>query len=117
MSLTKLSASDPLVKRLLSVSFPEYRGRKISAALWTAPLSLDLNWDGGSKDEVVLIDFAAGRIGRLRCPSPWAVGAHDPLIAPPDSILVVHSIFCGKEAGITFYVRRGANAPLLGLPG
>jgi hypothetical protein len=108
-SRIKLSTADPLVKALLRVSFPNYRGRKVSASAWRGPLSLDLNWDGGSRDYVVLIDFAAERIGRLVSPSPWARGAHDPVDAPPGSILAVHSIFCGRDVGVTFYVRPASD--------
>ena len=102
----RLSRSDPAVKRLLAATFPNYRGRKLSAVAWNdRPLHLDLSWSGGTKDDVVLVDVANGRIGRLVIPSPWARGAADPVDVPAGAILAVHSYFCGMDVGVTFYVR------------
>ncbi len=61
-----------------AATFPNYKGRKVRVAAFDRPLYLELNWSGGSKDHVVLVDTANGRIGRLVCPSPWAAGAFDP---------------------------------------
>jgi hypothetical protein len=109
-----VSRAHPAVKAALAATFPNYRGRKVRVALWTAPLHLDLNWSGGTKDTVVLIDMANSRVGRLVVPSPWARGAADPVDCPPDAVLAVHSYFCGVDAGVTFYVRPGSSAGLLG---
>jgi len=111
----KLSISDPQVKSLLAVSFPTYRGRKVKAQLWTDPVGLDLNWSGGSRDQAVIVDFVSGHATHLRAPSPFSREGHEPTEIPPDSVLVVHSIFMGKDAGINFYVRPGAHTPPLGL--
>ena len=111
----KLSLADPTVKHLISVSFPTYRGRKVSAHLYNHPIGLDLNWSGGSRDQAVLIDFANGSSRHLRAPSPFSREGHEPTAVPVGSILVVHSIFMGKDAGITFYVNPGPNTPTLGL--
>ncbi len=109
-----LRRSDPLVKRLLSATFPDYRGRKISARPWSGPVSLDLSWSGGTKDDVRLVDVASGRVATLVVPSPWSAGAADPVDAPAGSLLVVHSYFCGTDAGITVYVRPPADGSALG---
>jgi hypothetical protein len=101
-----LSRANPLVKRLLAVTFPHYTGRKLKAVVWNKPLYLQLFWDEGSRDQVVLIDWGHGQIGHLTCPSPWAKGACDPLEVPSEAILAVHSIFMGKDTGVTFYVRE-----------
>jgi hypothetical protein len=122
MASTPVRRSDPMVKRLLAATFPNYKGRKVSVAAWSGPLYLDLNWSGGTRDEVVLVDVTNGRIGRLVVPSPWAAGAHDPVGTPPGSILAVHSYFMGRDVGVTFYVRppdagampAGGLAALLG---
>lgn len=112
LSSIPVRRSDPLVKRVLAASFPAYKGRKISVAPWAGPLHLDLSWSGGTKDDVVLIDVANGRVGRLVVPSPWAVGAADPVDAPAGSLLVVHSYFCGVDVGITIYVRPPVGGSL-----
>lgn len=107
-----VSRSDRRVKAILRATFPNYRGRKVRVALFDRPLYLDLSWSGGTRDSVALIDFTNGRIGHLRCPSPWARGAYDPVDCPPGALLVVHSIFCGVDSGVTIYVRP-PDLPLL----
>jgi hypothetical protein len=101
------------VKALLAATFPDYRGRKVSVALWSSPLHLDLSWSGGTVDKVALVDFVNGRVGHLVVPSPWARGAADPVDCPAGAMLVVHSYFCGKDAGVTIYCRP-ADLPALG---
>lgn len=108
-----VSRSLPAVKAALAATFPDYRGRKIRVAPWSAPLSLDLNWSGGTCDKVALLDLRNGRIGKLVVPSPWARGAADPVDCPPGCVLVVRSWFCGQDAGVTFYVRPDDPAGLL----
>lgn len=108
-----LRRSDPLVKKLLAATFPTYKGRKITLVPFDRPLHLDLSWSGGTVDKVVLVDLANGRIGKLVVPAPWSIGAADPVDCPPNALLVVHSYFCGVDAGITVYARP-ASVPALG---
>lgn len=115
LSSVPVSRSLPLVRDLLRVSFPDYRGRKVRVAPWTSPLYLDLSWSGGTIDKVVLIDFRNGRVGKLVVPSPWARGAADPVDCPPGAVLAVRSWFCGHDSGVTFYVRPGDPALVAGL--
>lgn len=118
LSSVPLRRSDPAVKRLLAATFPAYKGRKISAVAWDdRPVHLDLSWSGGTKDDVVLVDTANGRIGKLVVPSPWSAGAADPLTVPAGAILAVHSFFCGVDVGVTFYIRPAAAGPVAGLVG
>jgi hypothetical protein len=108
-SSMRLSHAVPLVKQLLAMSFPAYKGRKVNATLLAGPISLDLNWSGGSRDQAVMIDLASGTRKPLRAPSPFERAGHEPFMPPPGVILAVHSIFCGKDAGVTFYVRAGSE--------
>lgn len=109
-----VSRALPAVKAALRASFPDYKGRKVRIAPWTGPLHLDLSWDGGTVDKVVVLDLSGGRVGRLVVPSPWARGAADPVDCPPGAVLAVRSWFCGVDAGVTFYVRPDVPAGLLG---
>lgn len=114
MAPLTVSRSDPRIRAIINATFPDYRGRKVRLAPWSAPLHLDLSWSGGTRDRVALIDLHRGRIGHLTVPSPWSAGAADPVDAPAGSILVVHSIFCGRDAGLTIYLRPFALAALDG---
>jgi len=113
VATTTVSRSLPAVKAALAATFPDYRGRKVRVAPWTGPLHLDLSWSGGTCDKVALLDLTGGRVGHLVVPSPWARGAADPVDCPAGAVLVVRSYFCGKDAGVTFYVRPDAPVALL----
>lgn len=103
-SSVPVSRSDARVKRVLAATFPDYRGRKIRVAAWSSPVYVDWNWSGGTRDFVAVI--APGRgVGFASVPAPWRHdhGPVDPAAFPAGSLLVVHSIFCGSDAGITIY--------------
>ena len=114
MQSQPVSRSQPVIRRALAATFPDYRGRKVRIARWDRPLHLDLNWSGGTIDQVVLIDLAAGRIAHLSVPAPWMHdhAPFDPADVEYGAILAVHSYVCGVDAGVTFYV-RGDVTPML----
>jgi hypothetical protein len=100
-----VSRAHPLIKRALAASFPTYKGRKITVAPYTTPRTFDLYWDGGTKDSLVLLrpDGASANVTVVG--APWAnKPAFAPIDVPPGHILAVHSIFCGHDVGVTFYV-------------
>lgn len=113
----KASRSDPLIRRVLSATFPEYRGRLIRVERYTAPRRWTVCWDEGSRDTVKVIDLTRG-IGTLRSGAPWTnpEGVLALVEQPPGSLLVVHSIVCGSDRGITIIVRDdpGAHPALMG---
>lgn len=118
-----LSRSNPVVKRLLAATFPNYRGRKLRAVAVAPdrPLYFDLHWSGGSRDVIRLVRVADGAIGTPRVPA-WYSGHDGAVVVPAGHLLVVHSHFVGVDAGITVYVAPasdtataiGAGFPALG---
>ncbi len=110
LSPLPLRRSDPRVKRLLSATFPDYRGRKISAIVADdRPLYFDLHWSGGSRDDLRLVD-PDGRVAKGS--SPWYAPGDGAVVVPPGMILAVHSHFCGVDVGVAFYIRPAAGAAL-----
>jgi hypothetical protein len=109
----KLSRANPLVKRLLAATFPEYKGRKIKARLWTAPKRLENYWDGGSRSSYVAVRMNDGAISDFGTDNPSLRSAHDEVDLPEGVILVEHSFFCGTDMGITVWM-RAATSNLLG---
>lgn len=92
--------SNPVVRRALALAFPDWKGRKVRVVRHTGPHSLDLNWSGGTRDAVALIDLGSGRVADLRVGAPWT---HDGIVDHgPGTLLVVHSTFVGNDAGVTF---------------
>lgn len=92
-------------RRLVAAAFPDYAGRKFALVVEPGPMSVGSYWDGGSRNcfaVVRLADYAA-----LPVPTAHPVfdGTIPPLEIPAGCVIVEHSIFCGKDAGITFHVR------------
>lgn len=98
-----LRTGDPLVKRLLKVTFPEYRGRKVKARLWKGPMRLENYWDGGTRSYYVAVRIADGGISNFGTDNPFERSAHEEVDLPVGVLLVEHSIFCGKDMGITVW--------------
>lgn len=101
------------VERLFRIAFPAYKGRKFKIMTQESVFMADTYWDGGSRSEYVVIrlidqvkldvpDLISG--GFL----PTAKAAMEALrsFQLPDGLTVIrHSIFCGKDTGLTMYVR------------
>jgi hypothetical protein len=102
------------VKDILNATFPEYSGRKFRVearqSIW-----IDRIGGGGSQD----IPKLAGMDGTGK----WA--AYIPTVPtmqapcgtfpiPLTAVVAVHSYFCGKDAGVTFYYHPEGQWSLLG---
>lgn len=108
---TKVSKTNKAVKSLVSATFPEWKGRKVSIEV--GPLTFwDTNWGGGTRNEFRGIRFE-DRSGRLvldkaeglAVPAPWANPVEGKTVdLPPGVAVVEHSVFCGKDAGITIHI-------------
>jgi|SRR5215469_5805473 len=73
-------------------------------------------WEGGSRDTYSFVELSTGR--SVPTPgqklAPWDASRHQYEGELPQGIaLVRHSIFFGKDTGLTFYVRPDAAAKLL----
>lgn len=98
-----------------------YAGKMFKALVcesMTIPITAGL-WDGGSRDKYYAIDFATGRQIELpgQMAAPWDTSRRDREITlQPGFAVVEHSIFCGKDMGLTFYVHPENAAKLLPAP-
>lgn len=91
------------VKDILAATFPEYRGRKFKVEFASTVTFHDTNWGGGTKNTYIAIG-SNGRTARLSVPAPWANPVEGKTVEMPANALVVkHTIFCGKDLGITIY--------------
>lgn len=102
----KASRANPLIKKVIAATFPEYRGRLIRVVEYTGPRWWTVCWDEGSRDRVSLIDLGRG-IAEFRAGSPFTNpdGVLAKVDQPDGSILVVHSIVAGQDRGLTIIVR------------
>lgn len=113
--MTNLSRSNPDVKRLLAITFPQYRGRKIRLS-FTERMSLENYWDGGTRSYYRAVDLNTGEVREpaRATGNPFNGMAHVEFDLPTGVALVEHSIFCGKDVGITVHVRRESQTMLTG---
>lgn len=102
----KVSKSDKAIRAILSVCYPGWTGRKVSVRVATQYQMADY-WDGGSRSFVVGYELATGRKAETLGASqiPMNRLAHAVVSIPAGVALVEHSIFCGRDAGVTVVVR------------
>jgi len=98
-----------------------YRGTKFQAEVcesMSIPSDAGL-WSGGSREVYSAIDFATGQ--QMAIPgqhlSPWnAARTEHKVELKPGFAIVRHSMFCGKDMGLTFYVHPENATKLLPAP-
>lgn len=108
INITKAQAS-PIVSK----TFPDYSGRKFKLVFAEKVWFHDTNWDGGSKNTYEAVR-ADGTTAKLYVPAPWInpVEGSD-IELPVDVLIVEHSVFCGKDCGITIYAHPSHRPKIL----
>jgi len=105
------------ISRILDASFPTYKGRKFRLDVCKSVCFHDLNWSGGSRNQYALVrlsDLSGGCAAELNSPAPWnnpTEGASVPMSA--GFVVVRHSMFCGKDTGITVHAHPDDIAKIL----
>lgn len=111
----------PEVVEVAMRAFPEYTGRKFRVKAFSGQMSLVSGWDGGSRDDyrVVALDKNA-TVDKFYVPEngtfPTQNGGRTCTLSdlPEGLALVRHSIFCGKDSGLTVIVNpANFNANLI----
>jgi len=107
----------PEVQEIARVAFPDYNGRKFSVAPFQGPMNLASNWDGGSKMYYALVNLRTMRTAEVpESGTMHTGGAYRITTLPPNMAVVAHSIFMGKDSGITIYVNQENLTKLLPKP-
>jgi hypothetical protein len=106
------------LRAMARVAFPSYNGRTYELDA-SGVVDVRSYWSGGSRDTFVAVNLATRRT--LAVPqngTPFDGGpiARDGVAIPLGFAIVEHSIFCGRDVGITFHVHPNAAAQLLPLP-
>jgi len=109
------------VRKFARVAFPNYRGRTYYADITDREVSLSSHWDGGSRDYFALVKLEGENILRAQVPqtgTPFDGALSTPPKAAPTPILVIveHSIFCGHDTGLTFYIHPALAPKMLPAP-
>jgi hypothetical protein len=112
---------DDTIRKIIQGTFPDYRGKKIQVVTGDFPTNLSSNWSGGSRNDYVFYNLANGKAKAVP-ESGTGFGKYpdtpktDTTSMPDSVVLVKHTIFSGKDLGITIYAKPGAVAPLLPAP-
>ena len=113
-----LERLDDKTAAIVRAAYPGYRGRKFKIEVSDNPIDVRSYWNGGSRDYFVFVDLRS-----MRAAAMPAQSAFDPKIAgaesvklPADFACVQHSIFCGKDSGITIMIGSANAAALLPAP-
>lgn len=87
-----------------------YHGRKVKISD-KVPTSLDSYWDGGSRDTYCFYAILTGDVLQVESNHPmFEPDKPRKLRELPEGILLIeHSIFCGKDLGITIYSKHNLN--------
>ena len=88
---------------IVSQVFPEYRGRKFKLYFQQHVIFSDLHWAGGTRNSYAFVR-ADGELAFFPASTPWDSPFEGRKMPLPENILVVeHTMFCGKDLGITIY--------------
>jgi hypothetical protein len=108
--------ADETIKKLSGAAYPSYRGRKFHIEVSEHPIDVRSYWDGGSRSYFCFVNLATMAVSQ-QVPAQSAfdrpIGGADAVALPVGFACVEHSIFCGKDSGLTFHIRPENAAKLL----
>lgn len=105
----------PEIRDIAIKAFPGYSGKKFKVETFSGPMELRSYWDGGSRDYYVIINMKLGKAKAV--PENGIQGKTFRISKLPEGFAVVrHSIFSGKDMGITIYVNPENMSKMLPKP-
>ena len=104
-------------KRLFKVAFPSYAGRKFKIRAVSGSVNMRSSWGGGSRDYFKVVSFC-GETFEMPAQSMFdqKVEGSDAFMIPEGMAVVQHSIFNGKDMGLTIIVPEQRVKGLLPAP-
>ncbi len=95
----------PEVQEIARAAFPDYTGRKFSVAAFQGPMNLASYWDGGSRTYYAVVDLNTKKSVEIpQSGTMFDKQTYRMTTLPFNLAVVAHSIFMGKDGGITIYV-------------
>jgi hypothetical protein len=92
-----------------------YSGRKFKLEISDRPINVKSYWSGGSREYYHFVSLSDKK--RVDVPAQSAfdhqIAGADNVTLPAGICCVQHTIFCGKDLGLTFIVRPDNAAPML----
>lgn len=100
--------ADSFIKSLVAKAYPDYKGRKFSLNVTEKPINCASSWQDGSRDFFTFANLTTGEVSQAAPAQSGyekTVRGLDAVELPLDFVAIEHSIFCGKDSGITIHVR------------
>lgn len=98
-------------------AFPGYNGRKFKLIISDGPIDVRSYWDGGSRDYFRFINLENGKMSdNVPAQHPvfdQKIDGANKVKLPIGVACVKHSIFCGKDAGLSIHINPENAAKLL----
>ncbi len=114
-----LTGNETLIRDIAKVAYPSYTGKKFRIET-RETIDVRSCWDGGSRDyftfvqvtgEGVVRGFEVGQQSAFDRPIHGAESVK--LDTVPGLVCVRHSIFCGKDTGLTIFIHPSMMNPAL----
>ena len=103
------------VAPLISATFPDYKGRTLSARVATTLTPYDLNWGGGSRNSYRAVVLDTSDVRGIDPRAPWAEPREGVEFDIPVGVVIVQrSFYCGQDCGLTFYAHPDTMPRMLG---
>lgn len=103
-TIIHLDANAEGVKDLAELAFPAYKGKKFKIVTIDGPVHLENYWSDGSMKDWAFIKMPEMQVASLPVQNPMRRETHQSVEIPRDLIGVCHTIFCGKDMGLSFYL-------------
>ena len=114
MTVHHLDKPDAFLQKMVKACFPGYNGRTFKLST-DVPSRLDSYWSGGSKDSYVIYKLETGEVAQVHSNHPFFESNQPSTLneLPVGFAIVKHTIFQGKDLGITIYGNAENITPLL----
>ncbi|MDE2103711.1 MAG: hypothetical protein KGL39_41120 [Patescibacteria group bacterium] len=108
-----LEPNNPFAQKIIKACYPSYNGRLIKAVVRDGGMNLNSYWDGGSRSYFQLYRLDTGENAGIPQNGTMfdKIDLSGQTKYPCENVAVVeHSIFCGKDAGITIHLHPANGA-------
>jgi hypothetical protein len=111
---TRILEKKDVPKVILNV-FSEYNGRKFRLSLCDKVTLHDAYWSGGSRTEYRAVNLDTGEFSSAnpQITNPFRVSIVPTVDIPLRTVIVGHTIFCGKDVGLEIFARAEDVTPML----
>jgi len=110
-------SNSPEIRDIALKAFPDYNGKQFKVDIFKGPMNLTSYWDGGSKTYYAIVSMKTGKVKEIPENGGMYGGRPFKISKLPEGFAVIeHSIFMGKDMGITIFVNPENLSKMLPAP-